>query len=345
MEDTALITGATGFVGAHVARRLLDHGFRVAALVRPGSNRSLLQSLDIDWRDGDLRDAVSINRAMSGCSAVFHCAADYRLWSPDPTELYLNNVGGTRNVMKAALAHGVQRVVYTSTVGALGLPEGGGAGNEDTPTGLDRMVGHYKRSKFMAEQLVREMASTGMDVVIVNPSTPVGAGDIKPTPTGKTIVDFLNGNIPAYLDTGLNLVSVEDVAMGHLLAFQRGLAGRRYILGCRNMTLHSMLQTLASITGLPEPNIRLPYAVAWAASMASAGIGLVLQQPPAITPESVRMAHAFMFFDGARAVEELGMPQTPFEQALESAVRWFVDNGYVINRRREQLIRQHFARQ
>ena len=289
----------------------------------------------MEWRTGDLCDLETLRPAVEGCTALFHCAADYRLWSPDPAELYASNVKGTRSLLEAARQAGVRRAVYTSSVGALGLPDGGGSGYEETPSSLDKMIGHYKRSKFLAEEVAREMNSPEMEVVIVNPSTPIGPGDIKPTPTGKMIVDFLNGRMPAYLDTGLNLVAVEDVAEGHRLAFEKGQPGRRYILGCRNMTLHLILKMLADVAGLPAPRWQIPYSVAYAAALVSTEVGSLRKQPPGITLESVRMAHSHMFFDSSRAVHELGMPQSDIRSALTRAAAWFLTNGYVTNRQRE----------
>jgi len=338
-----LVTGATGFVGAHVARRLLAVGCEVCALIRPGSTRALLSDAPIEWREGDLRDADSLARATAGCTTLIHCAADYRLWSRRPQDLYESNVDGTRNLLQAARAAGVERTVYTSTVGALGIPEGSGAGDEETPVSLDKMIGHYKRSKFLAEEVAQKAAASGMDIVIVNPSTPVGPGDVKPTPTGKMILDFLDGRMPAYLDTGLNIVAVEDVAEGHRLALEKGQSGRRYILGGWNLTLHSILQTLAELTGLDAPRWPVPYAAAYAAGFASTLFAGLTGRPPGIALESVRMAHKHMFFKSERAVKELGMPQTPASEALERAARWFVENNYLKNRARMDRIREHLS--
>lgn len=337
---TSLVTGATGFIGAHLAVNLLQNGHRVRALVRPGSDLRLLQGLDIEYHEGDLRDVESLRRAIQDCTALFHCAADYRLWSKRPEDLYEINVRGTRNLLGAAWEAGVGRTVYTSSVGALGLPVGGGAGNEETPSSLDRMIGHYKRSKFLGEEVAREAENAGMDIIIVNPSTPVGPGDIKPTPTGKLVVDFLNGNIPAYLDTGLNLIAVEDVAEGHRLAFEKGQPGRRYILGHRNMTLHAILNLLADTSGLPAPRLRIPYAAAYTAALLASGPARVLRRPPPISLEAVRIAHVHMFFDSSRAVHELGMPQSSVAEALRRACVWFLQNGYVKNKNRATVAKQ-----
>ncbi|MCA1594930.1 MAG: NAD-dependent epimerase/dehydratase family protein [Chloroflexi bacterium] len=329
-----LVTGATGFVGAHVARRLVTAGFTVRALCRGGSSRRLLGDLPVEWRIGDLRDPGSLRAAVNGCSALFHVAADYRLFAARPQDLYETNVAGTRSLLEAARDAGVPRTVYTSTVGALGLPEGGGSGDEDTPAALESMVGDYKRSKFLAEKAAMEAVANGMNVVIVNPSTPVGEGDVKPTPTGRLIVDFLNGRMPAYLDTGLNLIAVKDVAEGHLLAFMKGQPGRRYILGHRNLTLHQVLRMLAEMTGLPAPEIRIPYSLAYSAALISTGLARVTRREPPIALEAVRLAHSHMFFDSSLAVADLGLPQTDVSAALREAVQWFLTQGYVKNKGR-----------
>lgn len=327
----ALVTGATGFVGSHVARALVDRGACIRVLVRRSSRIDNLADLDCEPLYGDLADADSVNRAMEGCDAVFHVAADYRLWSRDPRELYRSNVDGTVNVLRAACTAGVKRVVYTSTVGALAVPSGDAPSDEAAPVTLEEMVGHYKRSKFLAEEQARRFhTQEGLDVVIVNPSTPVGERDIKPTPTGKIVVDFLNRRMPAFVDTGLNLVDVRDVAVGHVLAFERGRAGERYILGNENVTLQGILRLLADITGLPAPNRRIPYRLAYAAACVDTWLfGAVLRREPHIPIEGVRMARKFMYFSSAKAVRELGLPQSPIRDALARAVDWFRANGYV----------------
>ena len=261
----ALVTGASGFVGWHVARLLTEKGWRVRALVRPASQ---LRELDVERIDGDLRDAGSLERAAMGCGAVFHVAADYRLWTKHPEEMYRSNVEGTKNLLLAARRSGVERVVYTSTVGCIGFEEGKLA-NEDSPVNLEQMAGHYKRSKFLAEVEALRFAREGFPVVIVNPTAPVGDHDFKPTPTGKTIVDFLRGEMPAYLDTGLNLVDVRSIAQGHLLALEKGKAGERYILGCENLTLRQILERIGAQSNRKAPKIRIPYAVAYLAALAS----------------------------------------------------------------------------
>jgi dihydroflavonol-4-reductase len=317
-----------------VARQLALRGEPIRALVRGSSRRENLEGLGAEIVIGDLQDPASLRRAVEGCGTVYHVGADYRLWAPDPQALYRSNVEGTRNLLQACRDAGVAKVVYTSSVGALGIPADGSPGTETTPVRLEEMVGNYKRTKFLAEQEALRFAAEGLPVVIVNPSTPVGPGDIKPTPTGKIVVDFLNGRMPAYLDTGLNLADVDDVAEGHLLAAERGRVGAKYILGNRNMTLAEILRSLAEITGLPAPRLRIPYWVAWTAAAGDNTVSRLLGREPGIPMEGVRMARKKMFFDAAKAVRELGLPQTPVEAALERAVAWFVDNGYV---RREKL--------
>jgi dihydroflavonol-4-reductase len=330
---TALVTGGTGFVGCHVARALTARGERIRALARPQSRRDNLATLDpglVEIVCGDLTDPKSLREALDGCDTLYHVAADYRLWARDPQELYRANVEGTRSLLQAALEAGVARVVYTSTVGALGIPHDGSPGTEETPVAEADMIGHYKRSKFLAEEEARRFVEKGLAVVIVNPSTPVGENDIKPTPTGRIIVDFLNRRLPAYVDTGLNLIDVRDVAAGILLAGERGRPGERYILGNRNLTLKAMLDTLAEITGLPAPRVRMPYAAAWlAVGIENLVVDRLLHRSPAHPFEGVRMARHKMFFDASRAVCELGLPQSPVRDALARAVDWFRANGYV----------------
>lgn len=326
----ALVTGATGFVGYHVVRFLLKRGVRVSALVRKGSDRKALDSLGVESVTGDVRDYDSVERALEGCSQLYHLAADYRLWVPDPETMYETNVRGTKNVMEAALRRGVEKVVYTSTVGALTAGSDGRPANEETPVGIEEMVGHYKRSKFIGEKEVRGAAEKGLPVVIVNPSTPVGPMDRRPTPTGKMIVDFLNGRMRAYLDTGLNFVDVEDVAEGHWLAAERGRIGERYILGNRNLTLKDFFETLGRAVGRSAPKVRLPYlAVLTAAYFDEAISKMIPGRYPAIPLTGVRMARKYMFFDVSKALRELNMPQSPVEMAIARAAEWFTENGYV----------------
>ncbi len=324
---TAFLTGATGFIGCHVAVVLLKRGWRVKGLRRPGSTHPDLPD-GIEWATGDLRDGDGIRRAMAGCDVVFHVAADYRLWARNPSEIYETNVTGTFHVLDAALANAVERVVYTSSVGALGLNADGRPANEDTPVGIHDMVGHYKRSKYLAERKAEGFLSRGLQVVTVHPSTPVGPGDHKPTPTGKIIVDFLNRRMPAYLDTGLNLVDVRDVAEGHLLALEKGRTGGKYILGNENLTLAQIFALLESISDVPAPRIRLPYRPIYHLARLCEGLSKVTGKEPLIPLEGVKMARRRMFFDSTRAVSELGFPQTPVETALRDAVAWFRDNGY-----------------
>ena len=323
-----LVTGGTGFVGAHLVRALLARGDDVRCLARPGSRRDNLEGLAVEVVEGDLCDPASLDRAVAGCESLFHCAADYRLYARDPGELYRVNVEGTRRLLGAAGEAGVGTVVYTSSVGALGLEAEGRPANETTPVSLERMIGHYKRSKFLGERVAEEMARQGLRVVIVNPSTPVGELDIKPTPTGRMIVDFLRRRMPAYVDTGLNLIDVRDVAEGHLAAAERGRSGERYILGNRNLSLREILGILGDLTGLPAPGLRLPHWVPALVAAASTALARARGGEPRVSIESVRMARYKMYFDAAKAVRELGLPQTPVENALERAVTWFRAKGY-----------------
>ena len=324
-----LVTGGTGFVGTHVVRALLAEGRKVRGLVRPNSRRDNLAGLPIEIVEGDLTDAPSLARAMGGVERLYHVAADYRLWARHPEELYRANAGGTENVLSAAAQAGVSRIVYTSSVAALGLTEDGSPANEETPVVRDRIVGHYKRSKYDAERVALEWAKRGLPVVIVNPSTPVGERDIKPTPTGQMIVDFLNRKMPAYVDTGLNLIDVRDVARGHLLAAEKGRVGERYILGNRDLTLKEILETLSRLTGLPAPTTRLPHAIPLVFGAVSSAAARITGRPPRVSLDSVRMSMHRMFFDAGKAVRELGLPQMPIEEPLARAVEWFRANGYV----------------
>lgn len=325
----ALVTGASGFVGSHLVRRLVADGQPVRVLLRRQSPRAAIEGLPVEVAEGDLRDIASLRAAARGCRHVYHAAADYRLWARRPQDLYEANVTGTVNMLTAAWNAGVERIVYTSTVGALGYPVNGRPATEETPSSLHTMIGHYKRSKFLAEAQARRMAAAGCPVVIVNPSTPVGAWDLKPTPTGQMILDFLNGRMPGYVETGLNLVDVEDVAEGHLLAMRHGRIGERYILGGRNLMLVEILRLLADLSGRPVPRAKIPWGVAYGAACVSTGWAWCTGRPPAIPLEGVRMARKLMFFDAGKAVRELGLPQQPVEAALERAIRWFRDHGYV----------------
>ena len=327
---TTLVTGSTGFVGSHVARQLVAAGHHVRVLVRPSSNLRALEGVTVERVEGDLRDAASVERAMGGARRVFHVAADYRLWAKAPEEIYASNVEGTRRLFEAAAQAGVERIVYTSTVATIAVPGHGDAlPNEDTRATLDEMIGHYKRSKFMAEVEAIKAAEAGVPVVIVNPTAPVGPGDWKPTPTGRIIVDFLNGKMPAYVDTGLNLAAVEDVAAGHLLAAEKGRIGERYILGCRNMTLKQILEALAPIAGRRAPRVRLPHAVALAAGYADEWFSRLAGREPQIPVEGVKMSRHRMFVASDRAERELGYKPGSVEAALERAVRWYEERGYV----------------
>lgn len=332
----ALVTGGTGFVGSHVVRALLEDRVAVRALVRPGSDRRALVGLAVEVVTGDLTDPPSLAAALAGIEVLYHVAADYRLWAPDPAVLYRVNVEGTRALLRAAEAAGVSRVVYTSSVGALGLPPDGRPGTEETPVRLEDMVGDYKRSKFLAEREARAAAGRGLPVVIVNPSAPVGPWDWKPTPTGRMLVDYLRGRMLAYLETGLNVVHVRDVARGHLLAAARGRAGERYILGHAegNLALRAIFERLAPYTGVPAPRVRLPYGAAMALATGSEAVARVTGREPLVARTAVRMAAKRMYFDPSRAVQELGLPQTPVDVALRDAVDWFWSNGYASRRRR-----------
>ncbi|HYS43530.1 MAG TPA: hopanoid-associated sugar epimerase, partial [Geobacteraceae bacterium] len=307
---------------------LLSEGCSVRALVRPGSDRRNLAGLDLELWEGDLRDRSSLERGLAGCDTLYHAAADYRLWTRRPADMYEINVDGTRNILEAALTRGLSRVVYTSSVGTLGNPGNGVPGNESTPVTLADMVGHYKKSKFLAEREAESFVARGVPLVIVNPSTPVGALDVKPTPTGKIIVDFLNRRMPAYLDTGLNLIDVTDCARGHLLAARHGRVGEKYILGSENLTLREIFTMLAEITGLPAPKVRLPYTPILLAAYVNEALSRITSREPLIPLAGVQMARKFMFFDASRAVKELGLPQSPVADALRKAVEWFRANGY-----------------
>jgi len=315
----ALVTGASGFLGWHVARVLGERGYPVRALVRAGSK---VADLDVEAVAGDLRDPASLERAVAGCGLVFHVAADYRLWAKDPREMYRSNVDGTHYLLEAARAAGVERIVYTSTVGCIGIPRGG-IGDEETPVTLDDMIGDYKRSKFLAEAVALEYARDGLPVVIVNPTAPIGDHDVKPTPTGKIVLDFLNGDMPAFIDTGLNVVDVRDTADGHWLASERGRVGERYILGSENLTLAQILQKLAAITGRKAPTVRLPYAVAWCAGACSTAWAGVTGKPPRVPLNGVRMAKKKMWVSHEKARRELGFDPGPADRALARAVEWF----------------------
>jgi dihydroflavonol-4-reductase len=323
----ALVTGATGFVGAAVARALLREQWQVRVLARRGSDRRNLKSLDVEVSEGDLNDLDSLQRAAQGCDGLFHVAADYRLGARDPGELYRTNVEGTRNILNAAHRSGVRRVVYTSSVATIGIPADGTPGDERSANSLENMIGHYKRSKYLAEEVVREAAQGGISVVIVSPSTPVGPGDVKPTPTGQLVLDAAAGRMPAYVDTGLNIVHVDDVAAGHLLAYERGIVGERYILGGQDMSLREILEVIARLEGRNPPRVRLPYGVVLLIAHVAEGFAKLSGHSGRITLEGVRMSRKKMFFSSAKAVRELGYRWRPPVQAFEDAIRWFRDNG------------------
>ena len=326
----AFVTGGTGFIGGGLVRRLLKAGHEVRALVRPDADTQQLDGLAVERVAGDLRDAESLHRGVAGCDWVFHVAALYSYWGHPWEDFYIINVEGTRRVLEAARDANVERVVYTSSIAVLGLPRDGSPGTEETPSTLADMIGHYKRSKFLAEEVARDFAGQGLPVIIVNPAAPVGVGDHKPTPTGQIIVDFLNGRMPAYVDTGLTVVDVEDVAAGHLLAAQRGRVGERYILGGENLTLKQVLDLLAEVSGRPRVRLRIPHSVAlgWAyvdVTLARFNPGRI----PAATPDTVRLSRKHEYFDSSKAVRELGFPQTPAREALRKAVEWYRAHGYM----------------
>jgi dihydroflavonol-4-reductase len=320
------VTGATGFVGWHLAKVLVDRGDQVRCLARPGTSVDGLSGLPVEIVRGDLRDLDSMRGGIDGTDVVYHCAADYRLYVPDPKAMYASNVDGTNNIMRASSECGVRKVVYTSTVGALGLRADGTPGDESTPVSLEKMSGHYKRSKFLAERVADDWAARGLPVVTVNPSAPIGERDVKPTATGQMIVDFLRGKLKAYVDTGLNLVDVRDVALGHVLASEKGRIGEKYILGHRNMTLKSILDELARISGLPAPTVRLPHWIPLAAAYVDTSLARLLRRQPRIAVDAVRLSRYRMFFDSSKAVRELGLSQTPVEEPLRRAVEWYRRN-------------------
>ncbi|MBZ5599217.1 MAG: NAD-dependent epimerase/dehydratase family protein [Acidobacteriia bacterium] len=324
------VTGATGFVGSHVAQVLAEQGADLRLLVRANSDPKNIQGLKAERVIGDLRDPASLEKVMAGCDVLFHVAADYRLWIRDPEQMYRANVDGTRAILQAARANRVRRVVYTSSVATMGFTSDSQPADESSPVSLDSMIGHYKRSKFMAEEQALKAGRSGMDVVVVNPTTPVGEQDIKPTPTGRIIVDFLKKKFPAYVDTGLNLVDVKECARGHVAALERGRSGERYILGGENLTLKQILDKLAGITGLPSPRVKLPYAVALASGLVDTVVtGMLLRREPRVTLDAVRMGRKKMFVTSAKAERELGWKTVPVEGALRRAVEWFQENGYV----------------
>lgn len=326
----AFVTGATGFLGAHVARVLADQGAPLRLLVRPTSDLRNLEGLPADRAVGDLRDPASIVKAMEGCDTVFHVAADYRLWVRDPQEMYRSNVEGTRGLLEAARRQGVKRVVYTSSVATMGFRSNGQLADEDSPVSLADMIGHYKRSKYQAEQVALEAGRSGQHVVVVNPSTPVGEMDVKPTPTGRIVLDFLKRKFPAYVDTGLNLVDATDCARGHVAALEKGRSGERYILGGENLTLKQILDKLGAITGLPSPTVEVPHFVALGAAVVDElWTGRMRGREPRATIDAVRMGRKKMYVSSAKAERELGWKAIPVDGALRRAADWFRAQGYV----------------
>ena len=340
-----LVTGATGFVGGNLARELCARGYEVRALVRPGSSVLTIEDTSVERVEGDILDRESVRRAASGCEAVFHCAAAYTFWSRDPQGVRRANVEGTVNVLQCAAAAGAERIVYTSTVSTIGMPKDGGLGDEDTPLTPRALHGHYKQSKFEAEREALRLGEPpprgeGLPVVVVNPTAPVGPWDVKPTPTGRIVLDFMRGRIPAYLATGLNLVDVADVSAGHILALERGQIGQRYILGNRNVTLREMFGMLSRITGRPAPRVRLPYwlvvGAGYVEQAVSGGLRLLTNgegREPAIPVEGVMASKKPAWVSSQRAVRELGLPQSPVEGALERAAGWFAAHGYLDSNR------------
>lgn len=326
---TTLVTGASGFIGSAVVRGLLQAGHEVRVLLRAQSNRCNIEGLPVSVATGDLTDRPSLERALKGCEALFHVAADYRIWVPDPDDLYRINVSGTRDLMLAAGAAGVKRVVYTSSVATLGLNGDHSPSDEDTPVTLAEMIGHYKRSKFLAEQAVHKLVQeAGLPAVIVNPSAPVGPRDVKPTPTGRLVLDAAKGRMPAYVDTGLNVVHVDDVATGHVLAFERGRIGQRYILGACNMTLIEILRAIAEISGHRPPRLRLPPNVVLPFAYLSEMWARMTGGEPRISVDGVRLAKKYMFFSIDKARRELGFDPRPVDQALRDAIDWFRQHDY-----------------
>ncbi len=326
----ALVTGATGFIGSNVVRELLAGGAAVRALARPKSDRRAIEGLSIDVADGDLLDKASLAKAMAGCDTVFHVGALYAFWPPNHKLIYRTNVEGTRNVLEAARERGVQQVVHTSSCSTVGIRKDKRPADETTPIGKDDRITGYKDSKYLAEQEALRFAKEGMRVVVVNPTTPIGAWDVKPTPTGRIVVDFLKGRMFGYMHTGLNIVHVRDVARGHILAAEKGKTGERYLLGNRNMTLREVFAALGKIAGRKPPKLRIPYAAALAFAYADEMIeGRLLRRRPTAAVGEVRLSRKHMYFDGSKAVRELGMPQTPVDEALKDAVEWFKRYGYV----------------
>jgi dihydroflavonol-4-reductase len=334
---TTLVTGAAGFLGSHVTRQLVARGETVRVLMRASSTNRAIADLPLEYVTGDLRDAASLDRAMAGVKRVFHVAADYRLWAKRSQDIYDSNVGGTKNLLDAAKRAGVEQLIYTSTVATLAVdrPE---LPNERTDARLEEMVGHYKRSKWLAEKEALNAAKAGLAVIIAMPTTPVGPWDWKPTPTGKIVLDFLNGKMPGYVETGLNFVGVEECAAGHLLVAEKGKIGERYLLGGENLTLKGMLDILAKLTGLRAPSLKIPHGLALGVAYAETAFSRLIRREPQIPVEGVKIAQHMMFVDTSRAQRELGFQPGPVAAALDRAVRWYEANGYVSKRRAKRIV-------
>lgn len=335
---TTLVTGAAGFLGSHVARQLVARGEEVRVLMRASSTNRAIADLSLEYVTGDLRDPASLDRAMSGVKRVFHVAADYRLWAKRKQDIYDSNVGGTKNLLAAAKRAGVEQLIYTSTVATIAVDRPQHP-NEFTDAKLEEMVGHYKRSKWLAEQEVLNAAKAGLPVIVAMPTTPVGPWDWKPTPTGKIILDFLNGKMPGYVETGLNFVGVEECAAGHLLVAEKGQVGERYLLGGENLTLKQMLDALSKITGLPAPRLKIPHGLALGVAYANTLFSRMIGREPGIPVEGVKIARHMMFVDCSRAQRELGFKAGPVSAALERAVRWYEENGYIAKGRAQRMAR------
>ncbi|MCH8079471.1 MAG: NAD-dependent epimerase/dehydratase family protein [Proteobacteria bacterium] len=324
-----LITGANGFIGSAVMRHLLGVGHDIRAVVRPGSDRRNLEGFPVEIVEGDLNDKVSLEQAVRGCNAVFHLAADYRLWIPDPDNMYQTNVKGTRELMLTSAEAGVEKIVYTSSVAVLGLNNDGSPANENTPMAVEDMIGHYKRSKYLAEkEVIKLVDEHGLPAVIVNPSTPLGPRDIRPTPTGSIVVETLNDRMPAYVDTGLNIVHVDDVAKGHLLAFEKGKIGERYILGGENLSLQAILGIICELSNKKPPSIRLPHNLILPIAWFMERWAVISKKEPRATVDEIRMSKKHMYFSSDKAIEELGYQFRPAKEAINDAIEWFIKNGY-----------------
>jgi dihydroflavonol-4-reductase len=335
---TTLVTGAAGFLGSHVTRQLVARGDDVRVLMRVSSTNRAIADLSLEYVTGDLRDPASLDRAMKGVKRVFHVAADYRLWAKRSQDIYDSNVGGTKNLLEAARRAGVEKLIYTSTVATIAVDRPQHP-NESTDAKLEEMVGHYKRSKWLAEKEALAAAKTGLPVIVAMPTTPVGPWDWKPTPSGKIILDFLNGKMPGYVETGLNFVGVEECAAGHLLIAEKGKVGERYLLGAENLTLKGMLDLLSKITGLPAPKLKIPHGLALGVAYASTAFSRLIGREPGIPVEGVKIARHMMYVDCSRARRELGFKAGPVAAALERAVRWYEANGYIAKGRAKRMAR------